>query len=450
MKKILLLIPPNKKGFIRDVYYGCWHEKKFIDYSWPPIGLYQLRSILGKNFKTLVVDGSILNEQQTISEIKNFSPNMVILNIGTFTFKDDLIFLRKIKHNLKTKTIVCGEFATTSPKKCLNEDCIDYAIKGEPEGAILNLVENIENTEFLKNIDGVCFKDYINKNSSFVENLDIIPFPKRNISEAKNYKNPLAIENPFTTVLATRGCPHSCTFCTVPVLYGKTFRKRSVKNILDELKILRNDGFKEIFFRDENLTLDKEFIKKLCDEIIKNKLKFSWICNSRIDTVDEKTLKFMKNAGCHLIKFGVESGNQEILNKIKKGITLNKIEEIFFICRKIGIDTLAHFMLGCPGETKRTIKRSIEFAKKLDPLYASFDIVLKYPNTELSCLPKHYLSESELKKWHDKAFTYYYLRPKLIIRHILKVKSPRQFLQKSHETFILWSSFIKNSFNTTF
>jgi len=441
MKKVLLLIPPNKKGFIRDVYYGCWHKKKFIDYSWPPIGLYQLDAVLKKNFESLVVDGSILNDEQTLSKIKDFSPDFVIINVGTFTFKDDLAYIKQVKG--RSKVIVYGEFATTSVKECLSETCIEYAIKGEPEGVISNLLNNIENPERLKKIDGVCFEDYIHPNSAFVHDLDSLPFPTRGINEAISYQNPFTVKKPFTTVLTTRGCPHSCIFCTVPVLYGKTFRRRSVKNVLEELKMLKEQGFKEIFFRDENITLHKKIVQDLCKGMIKNELKFSWMCNSRIDTINKETLELMKESGCFLIKFGVESGNQEIIDNIKKGIRLVDVENIFKICKKLGIGTVAHFMIGNLGDDEEAIKKTIDFAIKLDPDYASFDKVIIYPGTDLSKINYKPLDDGLLEHYHNLAFKRFYLRPTKVIKQTFKLMSFEQLKKLTEATFVLWKSLLK-------
>ena len=438
MKKVLLLIPPNKEGFIRDVQYGCWHKPKFIDYSWPPITEYQLYSILKNQFKVKIIDGSILSYNKVISLIQKFNPDYIICSTGTYTFADDITFLRKIKKR-KQKIITYGELATLSPKVCLREKAIDYAIKGEPEAIILDLLTNEENKKFLTRLTGLCFKDHITRNSIFVKNLDNLPFPERDIHLATKYKNPFAIKRPFTTIIVTRGCPYSCIFCTVPVLYGKTFRKRTIKNITKEMKILKNQGFKELFFRDENLTLDKDFVKKLCQQIIREKLNFSWMCNSRIDTIDKETLYIMKKSGCHLIKFGVESGNQEILDNMNKKITLNQIKEAFYLCKEEKIDTLAHFMIGNLGDTKETIMETIQFAKELNPLYASFDIVLKYQGTKLSKMKKlTNINNSELEFYHDYAFKNFYIRPRLILRHIFAVKSYDQFKQKTIGTVKLW------------
>ncbi len=439
MIKILLLIPPSKENFIRDVQYGCWHEKKWVDYSWPPTHLYQILAIINKKFSGELIDASSLNLNfdQTIEKIKKLNPEYLLASVGSFTFEDDVIFFNKLKEKVNTKIIVYGELPTIKPEYCLKEKSVDFVIRGEPEAIILDILKRKEN------ILGFCKKENITDEWAFVKNLDDLPIAKRDMNMQDKYKNPFAIKKPFTTVLTTRGCPHNCIFCTVPLLYKRTFRKRSIENVIQELKFLKQQGFKEIFFRDENITLNKKFIKKLCYRMIEEKFNFSWMANSRVDTVDKEILKLMKKSGCHLIKFGVESGNQEILNRIKKGITIEQIKKTFKWCKEEKIDTVAHFMIGHPGDTKKTIMQTSNFAIELNPLYVSYDIVLKYPGTELEKIKKlTNLNDDELKEYYNRAYKKFYMNPKLIMKHIFHLKSFDEFKEKTINTFKLWKGII--------
>lgn len=440
MAEVLFLIPPNKKDFIRDTQYGCWHEKKWVDYSWPPLALYQIADLVDDSF---VLDAATqkLTEEETLNKIKELNPSFLLVNTGTYVFKDDVQFLKKIDKNIKI--ILFGQHPTICPEECLRYKWIDFVIRGEPEAIIKDLIKNYNDKKKLKQIDGVCFKNYISKKKAIVTNLDSLPFPKRDLNSLYLYKNPFAKKRPFTTVITTRGCSFDCIFCTVPVLYGNRLRIRSIPNVIKELRVLKEQGFKEIFFRDENITINRNHIIGLCKAIIKEKLGFSWMCNSRVDTVDEQILVLMKKAGCHMIKFGVESANEQILEGIKKGVTISQIKETFMLCKRLNINTVAHFMLGNPGETEGTIRRTIVFAKELDPTYVSFDIVLKYPKTELSKIKRICdLSEDELKYWHNRAFREFYLRPSFIIKNMFKTRSLGEFKDKVYAAFQLGRSLL--------
>ncbi|MFH1849298.1 MAG: radical SAM protein [archaeon] len=436
---ILLLIPPNKKGFIRDVYYGCWHRRKFLSYSWPPIGLYQLAAILDEH-AVLILDGTILGRGHVVSAIRAFRPDVIVLGSGTFTMDDDLEFLKSLK--CSAPVIMYGECTAGEPAECLRRGA-DYVIRGEPEAVVADLIGNLESPRFLKGLDGVCFGRHISKKTALVSNLDSLPVPKRPLADAPKYSNPLAISAPFTTMLVSRGCPYSCSFCTVPLVYGSKYRRRSVGSVIGELSVLQKEGYREILFRDENLTLDGAFILALCKKMAEMKPGLTWICNSRADTVNGQVIRAMRKAGCHLVKFGVESGNDTILKKINKRIAVSQIRRAFQLCHDEGVGTLAHFIIGNPGDTDETIGQTIEFAIELDPLYASFDVFLRYPNSPIDDADLCQISPAGLRKWHDLAFRRFYLRPRLLAKHILAAESFSMLVRRAHDTAALWLAFLR-------
>jgi len=428
----LLLVPPNKEGFIRDTFYGCWHKSKFVNYSWPPLYLYQLNSII-KDSKVLDLSKKKFND--ALENVLKYNPKTIMINTGTFTIKEDKQFLKAVKNKLKCNVIAFGQHPTVNPRDTLSDGTIDICIKGEPENIIKEIILSIDDKTQLKKIKGVCFKNHISKQKNIIKNLDDIPFPKRQ-NKNDEYFNPLVINEPYTTMLITRGCPFDCTFCTVPTIYGKIFRKRSIGNVIDEIKQILKLRYKEIFIRDENLTLHKKYLIELCNEIINQKLKFKWICNSRVDTIDKALLKIMKQAGCHLIKFGVESSNQKMLNKLKKGTTKKQIIKSFKLCKETNIETLGHFMIGNPGESKKDIKDTVDFALNLNPTYASFDILINYPGTVIQ--KNNTLTNAELELMHDYSFKKFYLRPKFIIKTIMNTKSIVQFKNRVKSTLAMW------------
>ena len=435
----LLIVPPNTHGYIRDTFYGCWHKPKFINYAWPPLYLLQLKSILKDS---QVLDLTNYQVDKGLNIVLKNKPSFVFCNIGTQTLNQDLIFLKKVKEKCDAKIIVFGQHPTVKPKDLLNSNVADICIRGEPENIILQILKNFNNKKVLKSINGVCFKGHITKEKNIIKNLDLLPFPSRKNLNNQHYFNPMVVAQPYTTVLATRGCPYDCTFCTVPLVYGKSFRKRSVDNVISELKVLSKLGYKEIFFRDENLTLDKKYLTNISKKIINQKINLKWICNSRVDTVNKNLLKIMKKSGCHLIKFGVESSNQKTINAYKKKITMSKIIKTFELCSRLGIETLGHFMIGNPGEGREDVLKTVEFAKSLNPTYASFDVLIRYPNTDLG---KANLSASELEELHKYAFINFYLRPKYILKNIFLTKSFTQLKNKIKTTFKLWYGLLLNT-----
>ncbi|MHA1869475.1 MAG: B12-binding domain-containing radical SAM protein [Promethearchaeota archaeon] len=214
-------------------------------------------------------------------------------------------------------------------------------------------------------------------------NLDDLPIPDRTPILNYSYFNPLTETTKWTTILSSRGCPNKCIFCTSPAFYGNRFRYNSPEYTLREIKYLLSLGYKELFFRDETFTMNKRRVKRLCNLINAEGLEVKWICNSRVDTIDEDLLSNMKKAGCHTIKFGVESGNQRILDLLKKGITLEQTQEAFNLCHKYGVKTHAHVILGSPTETIGEIMKTIKFIKELKPSTVTFNIFTAFPGAPI-------------------------------------------------------------------
>ncbi|MFW6311844.1 MAG: B12-binding domain-containing radical SAM protein [Nanoarchaeota archaeon] len=355
------------KNSVKDLLYGCWCQGKRIGgSSFPPLNLLSLGTILEKDNIVRIIDNHILNlnQNQLIQYLSNFE--LIILPTTSFCYEEDVSFLQKVKKmNPTIKCIIYGSFPTVSPAKSLKSDIIDIAILGEPDQVITKIVDSIENNKNLKNIRGICYR----KNSKiintgrvrYIKNLDELPIPNRDYIKDIYYFNPLVKNRNWTTALTSRGCPSLCNFCLSPVFYGKKYRCQTPHRMIKEVRYLLNEGYKEIFYRDETFTGNRKRIEKFCKNIIEQKLKFDWICNIKVNTVDKNLLKLMKVAGCHYIKIGVESGSQRILNNLKKGITLNQIQKTFKWAKSFGIKTHAHMMLGCLGETKHLLKTPFLF-----------------------------------------------------------------------------------------
>jgi len=224
----------------------------------------------------------------------------------------------------------------------------------------------------------------------------------------------------------------------------------SAERVIAEIREVARLGYKEIFFRDEIFTAFKERVMKICRTIIDEKIDITWIASARINSVDREMLGLMKKAGCHMIRLGVESGVQELLNNVKKGITTGQTEQVFAWAHEVGMDTHAHLMIGLPGETKETIEETILFVQKIDPTVVTFGIMTPYPGTpffnelrehhpelgdgtcmDLSKLHTHAyynetftaLSAEELQKYIRKVYKKFYLRPGYIFKWLKRVRS---------------------------
>jgi radical SAM superfamily enzyme YgiQ (UPF0313 family) len=455
---ILVLNPPSEKtkNIVRDLIYGCWCKGKRIGgMKSPPLGLLLVATILKENsHKVKLIDGYAedYSFKKLVPIIKQ--TDAIILSTSTMSFHEDVDFLgrcKKIKQEVKT--IIFGSHPTFMAKDCF-EPPVDFIVQGEPEFIARDLIASLESGggEY-KKVKGIGFKENgrIQINEPYpLQELDLLPIPDRSLlPKDVDYFNPIVKKVPYTTMITSRGCPGLCTFCTVPNFYGNKTRMRSEELVLKELEEIKRQGYKEVWIRDETFTFYRDRNIRICKEMIRRKLNLSWLCNARVGTVDRKTMKLMKKAGCHMIKFGVESGDQQILNNVKKGITTKNTIKTYRWAHEVGMDTHAHMMLGMPGETRKTIEKSINFALKIDPTTVSFGICTPYAGTplyyevlkknkeirdgsalnlrdlhETSFYNKYFtsLTDKELEKYVKKAYRRFYLRPSYLFRFLLRIK----------------------------
>ena len=393
MSKIMVLNPPSRfaKNVARDLIYGCWCKgKRIAAAKFPPATLLQVATVL-ENDKNEVILLDTQAEDKKFEDAMDIvlsnKPEIIIIPTSTMSFNEDMETLRSIKAKLKVTTLAYGSHVTFMPKASLSQGGADYIALREPEFIIRDFVRAFREGKDVKKIKGLAFRKgkgiVINPPYPFIENLDRLPIIDRKPILKFAYFNPLVRRLPWTTMITSRGCPGRCTFCSSPSFYGKELRYRSAKSVVDEIGYLIKLGYREIFFRDETFTAHRQRLVDICNMIIAKKLDITWICNARIGNLNKEVLQLMKKAGCHTIKFGVESGVQEILNNINKGINVEMTRKTFKWCHEVGMDTHAHMMLGCTGETWETVNRTIRFLREIEPTTVTCGAMTPYPGTEL-------------------------------------------------------------------
>lgn len=398
-KTVYLLNPLVTETFCISRIGRCVTKAK-ADYLYPPTELLYVAAYLRKNgHQVKVIDGALLTDTGAITEkIKN--PNYFIVMVGIFSYKIDSKFIATLKQKFPNiPVIVFGQGASF-----ITEDYLEYAdfvVFGEPEKPILEIIEK------KKRIDGVSYekneKKIINKKTNLLKNLDELPYPARDLIDNTPYRH--AFFKPYAMVYSSRGCPYRCIFCT-SVGYSPVYRVRSAENVIGELKeIYYECKIKNFGFIDETFTINKNRVIKICQAMIKEKLRMKWIALARPDRIDEETLKWMKESGCKIILYGIESSNQKILDYLKKNVKVDKIEKIIKLTRKVGMETHGFFIFGAPLDTKKTINRTIEFAKRLRLDYASFNVYVPYPGTQAyGILEKEGLIETKEWSKYDQSF----------------------------------------------
>ncbi|MBU1850297.1 MAG: B12-binding domain-containing radical SAM protein [Nanoarchaeota archaeon] len=457
--KVLVLNPPSPtaKNYIRDLIYGCWCKGKRIGGATaPPLNLLYVATVLkNEGHKVRFLDAPA--EQKNLLDVKKIVGefDVVVESTSQMSFIEDMnVFAEFKKVNPKLITIIFGSQPTFFPKEALERKEIDICIIREPEFIIRDILNALQEKKDWKKIKGVAYRKgksvVINQDYDFVD-INKLPIPDRIMLPKKiDYFNPIIKRMPYTTMMTSRGCPGKCTFCNVPDFYGNTDRLMTAKRVIEEIKEIVSLGYKEIWFRDETFTAFPERNKKICEWLIRNKVDLTWIANARVNMITKEMLVLMKKAGCHMIKFGVESGVQEILNNVKKGIKISKTREVFKWTHEVGIDTHAHMMLGMPGETKKTIEQTIKFAKEIDPTTVTFGICTPYAGTPLfkevvkkdptikdgaalgkirvhidAFYNKNYtnVSNRDLQRYLKKAYKSFYFRPSYLFKWLFKIRS---------------------------
>jgi anaerobic magnesium-protoporphyrin IX monomethyl ester cyclase len=387
----------------------------------PPIVLASVAAVLEKKHTVSIIDAPTegwrnlaeLDESKyrvglnavTIAErVKEWNADVVVAEIP-FSGWSRTAFevISAVKTTKKDVVVVLmGQHPTARPEACLQEPDVDFVVIGEPEITVSELVDTLASGKRdFRGIDGLGFEEngnaVVTRKRAFIENLDTLPFPARHLLPMKLYneaviENPLRgeISKPWTIVTTTRGCPYNCVFCSVCILWGRTWRARSPKNVIDEIEhVVKTYGIKQVDFYDENMTLDKKRMSDICDQIVERGLHIEWFTPNgvRADTLDEALLRKMKRAGCKKIRVAPESGVQRVVNDvIGKNLDLKKVEQAVVLCKKVGIKVGCFFVLGMIGETKAEIEETIKFAYKLRNLGADsliFSIAMPLYGTSL-------------------------------------------------------------------
>lgn len=390
--RIYFLSTPSSPRFIRS---ARWEAADRGGTAYYPLWLSYATGVLEKRYKKVrLVDAQVWNwsVDDVVNDVKKFNPELVVVDCAFSSLTSDIKVAETIKNNIKgAKTVLVGPPTSQFPEKILN-DGVDIAARFEYDFTVRDIAEAIEDGKGLENIKGISYKKngkiIHNPNRDFTssEELDKIPFVSRVYKEHLNIKDYFLAHTlyPMVQIFTGRGCPNQCTFCSWPeTLMGRKYRVRSVENVVDEFEFVVNElpEVKEIFIEDDTFTIDRKRVKEICEEIKKRRLDVAWSCNARAN-LDYESMKAMKEAGCRLLDVGYESGNDELLKNIKKGITTEEARRFTRDAKKSNLMILADFIIGVPGETKETVEKTIKFVKELKPELMQFSVATPIPGTE--------------------------------------------------------------------
>ncbi len=441
--RTLFLNPPSFEGF--DGGAGSrWPSTREIESYWYPVWLCYPAGML-EDSKVVDAPPHGVTIEQTVAMAKDFE--LLVLYTSSPGFHVDVRIAEMMKDaNSKLQVAFVGPPVTIEPDRALNATkAIDFVVRREFDHQIAGYAKGTP----LSELPGVSYRkngtNVHNPEGGYIENLDELPWVskvyKRDL-DFRRYNVPFLL-NPYISFYTTRGCPAMCTFCLWPQTHsGHRWRLRSAQDVASECRfVLENfPGLKEIFFDDDTFNYKKQRTLELCAEL--KKLNFTWSCTSRV-TTDYETLKAMKDAGCRLLIVGYESGDEQILKKIKKGATIQRARQFTKDAHSLGLVIHGDFIVGLPGETRETLRNTIDFAKQLDVETIQVSLGHAYPGTEFYEYAKQnnlvqlkmsddeghqlpnviypgILEKGELVDWVERFYGEYYFRPKAAWRIVRK------------------------------
>lgn len=448
MSEILLLSMPYGKSYgkidIKDLGFGV-----------PPVGLAYVASFLksaGCNVKLVDLMFATRNWKEVKTLIEEESPRWVGISATTPQIEDAFITAEIAKQiDPGIKVVIGGIHASALPEQTISNKNVDILVYGEGELTMLDLVQGKK----LDEIKGIFYKidSQIVKNAlrDLVKDIDIFPYPLYEDLPIHRYGT-----DHFGTILgivSSRGCPYQCTYCAANTIHKRQYRKRSIENIMDEIEKLKNKfGAKSFSFYDDTFTLNEKRTIAICEALMKKNLGLEWNCAARADNLTKPLLKIIKRAGCTTIQIGVESGDNDILRLAKRRETVEDAIQAITWAKEVGMEVVGLFMIGLPYETKETIKKTIDLAKKLNVDYAQFSLLVPLPGSELwdmaqegrllkiispgwenfgryekSIISLRDVTKDELSRYFIKAYREFYLRPAYILNRLGSVKNLRDF-----------------------
>ena len=459
--KIALINPPDENRVFTEVPSKVNIKSGIL----PPMGLLYLESYLDKNsdYKTKVLDCPAEEyDYKKLEEILNdFAPEVIGITGHTHNIIDMLKTSKLYKKlNPRGTVIWGGAHVSAFPEESLSFPEVDYAVYGEGEVTLKKLLDHINNSQDTpKNIKGIVFREkgtiLKGEPADYIMDLDELPHPRRSVLDVKKYYYTIGTESVASSFVSSRGCPYQCTFCSTP---GKTFRYRSAEDVADEMEDCQKLGIEELYFVDDTFNVNKQRVIDICNEILKRKIDITWNFRGRINLITEKQLELAEKAGCTRIQLGVETGTDEGMKRLKKGITTDDVRRVFKWLKKSKMISAAYFMIGCPHEkTRDDVLKTIEFAKEIDPDYVLFGILTPYPDTEVyeegvkkgiidpsvwdnfvknptqNFHPQawtQFLSLKELEDLLDTAYKKFYRRPGYIFKRLMEIKSGKELWRK--------------------
>ncbi|MDD3421854.1 MAG: radical SAM protein [Methanocellales archaeon] len=440
--KALLIHPPCE----REIY------QRFLGLTAPPTGLAYVAAALERDHENEVKIIDMPAERKDITkvkkEIETFKPDMLGVYCATYRVNHANQVINATKEvDASIKTLMGGPHASLLAEDVLKENPnLDAVVCGEGDITVPELANAWEFGELAK-VKGIAFREngriVRNPPRPLIDDLDSIPYPARHLLPMDKYR--LFGTFRMATMVSSRGCPYGCHYCSVSAIYGRKWRARSAKNVVDEMEHLCDSyDLDLIMFFDDNFDLDRKRTESICDEITERGLEIPWGYESSIMSTDRHHLKKLREAGCRILSYGIETTSQKSITTMKKDISTREMKEVMDNSKELGMLRIANVILGLPGETREDVMESIDLMKELEPEYPLFFLPTPYPGTKFHetaekmgmikeldwskyttanpILETQELSLKEVRELNTKAYKDFYLRP-IVIKNNLRMLS---------------------------
>lgn len=430
----------------------------------PPLGLGYIAAVLQQDGHVVKIVDTRLDpmSDELARDILQFAPDVVGISIFVISEVEGYSLATQVRELMPHVPIVMGGPQVSYFPRAPLERCpaVDITVPGEGEHVMAELVNVLQNGGDVGRVSGIYYRDrsgqiVASPQNHSVPSLEELPEPARELFELERYA-PEVYETrrlPATNILATRGCPYGqCTFCFESGSFRTKYRYRSAEKLVREIELLRDVyGMREIVFNDDDLLSNGKLLLEFSRLAIERKLNVPWSCWGRVTPCSQRLLETIAEAGCWLVNFGIESGNQDLLDRLQKGMTLEKCRQVVSWAHGAGLETHGTFMIAIPGETPEKAEKTIDFAIELDLTYAAFipthplfgtplfetciseGRLVKSPYSHkpvdtrylprISYVPDGYKDEKEIEKMLTRAYRRFYFRPAYFWKHLRKLLS---------------------------
>ena len=390
--RVMLIYPYHSFLRRKDIFIRYTRYRQPLDIA------YCASMLEREGFDVRILDANILRMSNSgvINEVKKYQPDVIFITTEIMdswqcpfpTYDETADISRGIKSlGGFIKTGIMGPHGSTRPVEIMEKTMAEFVVMGEPEMTVVDVCSRLRKDKSISDVPGTAIslrkRIKINRQRPFIKNLDDIPLPAYHLLPMKKYYHNILNKGNFSIVITSRGCPFQCTFC-LKDMWGSVYRKRSVENVMEELRLLyKKYGVRSVYFQDLEFLLDRKRVMEICKRMVKERLDFIWGCTARVDSVDREMINAMKSAGCKFILFGVESINPVVLKNIKKAIIPRQVKEAVDLCKEVGIEASLNTMLGLPGQIKESYTEGIMEMMSWKPHRVTTGITIVFPGTEM-------------------------------------------------------------------